>query len=251
MALAIQLFTQTSALAQHPSTTVTVPQGFKIIGGGAFDHYSEPGNMLTASYPLSPTEWFVAGKDHEQASPATITAFALGLNDPNNEWDVVVDSNTSPIKVPHPQATATLRAGYVMTGGGAFVDYGTGVGSILTASYPDSNSSWQARSKDQDISDPAKVTAYVIGIKHNQLLHRAQISITNATGANAAHPTAQVQVASGYTLCGGGAIDNYTGNGNLLTANYPNGPYWMAAGKDHEHSDPSSITVYAIGIQQL
>lgn len=250
MALTIQLFTQTSPSAQHPSTTLTVPSGYKIIGGGALDHYSEPGNMLTASYPLSPTEWFVAGKDQEKASPATVTAFAFGLFDPDNEWDVVIASNTSPFKLPHPQAIARLPAGYVMTGGGAFVNY-TGVGNILTASYPDSDSSWQARSKDQDISDPALITAYAIGIKHNQLLHGARHSITNATGATAAHPTAQVEVASGYTLCGGGAVDNYTGDGNLLTAIYPNGPYWMAAGKDHEHSDPSNITVYAIGIQQI
>jgi len=250
MALTIQLFTQTSASAQHPSTTLTVPSGYKILGGGAFDHYSEPGNMLTASYPLSATQWFVAGKDQEKTSPATVTAFAFALLDPSNEWDVVIDSNTSAVKLPHPQAIARLRTGYVMTGGGAFVNY-TGYGNILTASYPDTDSSWQARSKDQDVSDPSVITAYVIGIKHNQLQHRAQHSITNATGATAAHPTAQVQVTSGYTLCGGGAIDNYTGNGNLLTAIYPNGPYWMAAGKDHEHSDPSNLTVYAIGIQQM
>jgi vibriolysin len=249
MALTIQLFTQTSASAQHPTTTLTVPSGYKILGGGAFDHYSEPGNLLTASYPLSPTQWFVAGKDHESASPATITAYAFGLLDPNNEWDVVVDSNTS-LKLPHPEAIARLRAGYVMTGGGAFVNY-SGAGNLLTASYPDSESSWRARSKDHDTPDPSQITAYVIGIKHNQLLHRAQHSITNATGASASHPTAQVQVAAGYTLCGGGAIDNYTGDGNLLTASYPNGSLWMAAGKDHEHPDPSSITAYAIGIQQL
>jgi hypothetical protein len=250
VALTIQLFTQTSASAQHPSTTLTVPQGFKIIGGGALDHYSEPGNMLTASYPITPTQWFVAGKDQEQASPATVTAFAFGLLDPNNEWDVVIDSVTSPIKLPHPQATARLRVGYVMTGGGAFANY-TGAGSLLTASYPDSDSTWHAQSKDHDIKDPSVITAYVIGIKHNQLLHRAEHSITSFAGATAAHPTSQVQVAAGYTLCGGGAIDNYTGDGNLLTASYPNGPYWMAAGKDHIHSDPSSITVYAVGIRQL
>jgi hypothetical protein len=249
MALNIQLFTQTSAVAQHPSVTLTVPAGFKILGGGALDHYSEPGNMLTASYPLSLQQWFAAGKDQEQASPATITAFAFAVQDPNNEWDVAIDQNTSD-KRPHPQAIARLRSGYVMTGGGAFADYGSGAGSLLTASYPDSDSSWQARSKDHDISDPAQLTAYVIGIKHNQIAHRAQHSITSFAGSQAQHPTAQVQVAAGFTLCGGGALDNYSGNGNLLTAIFPQGPFWMAAGKDHEHADPSTITAYAIGIQQ-
>ncbi len=250
MPLTINLFTQTSAMAAHPSTSVTVPSGYKILGGGAFDHYTEPGNMLTASYPQTLQTWFVAGKDHEAASPSTITAFALAISDPNNEWDVVIDQNTSNIRLPHPQATARLRAGYTMTGGGAFVDY-HGAGSLLTACYPDSDSTWQAHSKDHDVSDPSLITAYVIGIKHRGLLHRVQHSITSATGGSAPHPTAQVQVGSGFTMCGGGAVDNYSGSGNLLTASYPQTPNWIAAGKDHIHSDPSTITAYVIGLKEL
>jgi hypothetical protein len=250
VAITISIFTQTSAVAAHPSTSVTVPAGFKMLGGGAFDHYSEPGNMLTASYPQSSQTWFVAGKDHEQSSPASITAFALAISDPNDEWDVVIDQNTSPIKLPHPQAVATLRPGYVMTGGGAFVDY-HGAGNLLTASYPSSDSTWQANSKDHDVSDPSQITAYVIGIKHRTILHRVQHNIASFTGATAPHPTAQVQVTAGFTMCGGGASDNWTGDGNLLTASYPQTPFWMAAGKDHIHSDPSTITAYVIGIKEL
>jgi len=249
MPLTIQMFSANSPVAAHPSVTVSVPAGYKIIGGGAFDHYAEPGNMLTASYPQTATSWFAAGKDHEVSDPASITAYALALYDPNNEWDVTIKSNTS-LKVEHPEADVALTPGYVMTGGGAWVDY-QGAGNLLTASFPVGDSGWQAKSKDHDVRDPAQITAYVIGIKHRLGVIKPTHSITSATGPVAAHPTAQVAVTSGFTLCGGGAIDNWQGDGNLLTAIYPQGSNWMAAGKDHIHSDPASITVYAIGVKAL
>jgi hypothetical protein len=34
----------------------------------------------------------------------------------------------------------------------------------------------------------------------------------------------------------------------MLTASYPNGPSWLAAGKDHIDPDPESITVYVVGL---
>ena len=43
--------------------------------------------MLTASYPSSETEWTALAKDHDVPSPATIDVFALGLYDPNDEWE--------------------------------------------------------------------------------------------------------------------------------------------------------------------
>jgi hypothetical protein len=95
MALNVQLFTATSGLAEHPSVEVKIPDTFKIIGGGALDHWSGAGSLLTASYPKDLQTWFAAGKDHEIVSPSTITAFAIAISDPNNEWDVVVKSETS------------------------------------------------------------------------------------------------------------------------------------------------------------
>src|SRR5215813_3149380 len=163
MALTIQLFTATSGVAPHPSVEVSVPPGYKIVGGGAFDHWSGAGNLLTASFPKSTNTWAVAGKDHEIPSPASITAFALALHDPNNEWDVLIKRETSD-PAPHPTAVAILPDGYVLTGGGAFVDW-HGAGNLLTASFPNSDRSWEARSKDHDVSDPAAITAFAIGIK--------------------------------------------------------------------------------------
>jgi vibriolysin len=248
MALQIQTFTRTSGVTAHPFIEVPVPQGFKILGGGAFDHWTGAGSLLTASYPLNANTWFAAGKDHEISSPAAITAYAIALHDPNDEWDVHIKSEPSN-PAPHPQAIAVLPAGYVLTGGGAFVNW-HGAGNLLTASFPTSDTSWEVRSKDHDISDPSQITAYAIGIrpKHNgKKLHH---EIRREKGAVAAHPTAHVQLDSGWSLSGGGALDDWHGAGNLLTASFPQGESWVAFGKDHKESSPAAITAYAIGLRE-
>ena len=65
MTLQIQTFTATSGITAHPSVQVSVPAGWKVLGGGAFDHWTGAGSLLTASFPLNDSTWFVAGKDHE------------------------------------------------------------------------------------------------------------------------------------------------------------------------------------------
>jgi hypothetical protein len=248
MALTVQLFTATSGSVEHPSVDVTVPAPFKIIGGGAFDNWSGAGNLLTASFPSDARTWRAAGKDHEVVSPAPITAFALAISDPNDEWDVVIKSETSNPDA-HPQAVATLPAGFTMTGGGAFVDW-HGAGNLLTASFPTSDSSWEARSKDHDISDPAAITSYVIGIRHKTPQIRVRHLIQSATSSVVPHPSTQVSLDSSWTLSGGGALDQWNGAGNLLTASFPIArSTWFAAGKDHVVSSPAAVTAFVIGIR--
>jgi vibriolysin len=249
MALPIQVFSATSGVAAHPTVQVSVPAGYKILGGGAFDHWTGAGSLLTASYPVNQNTWFAAGKDHEVSAPASISAYAIALHDPNDEWDVTIKHETSS-PAAHPQVVATLPGGYVLTGGGAFVSW-HGAGNLETASFPNSDNSWEARSKDHDISDPAQITAYAIGIRPKSGAKKLAHVIRSATGAVAAHPTAHVTLEPGWTLSGGGALDNWNGAGNLLTASYPSGISWFAAGKDHVDSSPASITAYAIGIREV
>jgi len=203
--------------------------------------------MLTASYPSGNNSWIGAGKDHEIVSPATVTVTAVALLDPDNKWDVIISYATSE-PASHPTVIAHLPPGYTMTGGGAFVAY-TGAGNLLTASFPNSASSWEARSKDHDILDPARITAYAIGLRSLTGLRLEQL-IRSETGAVAQHPSATVSMDRDFAITGGGAINNWTGAGNLLTASVPAGGdvLWAANGKDHIHPSPSSITVYAIGI---
>ena len=248
MTLQIQTFTATSGITAHPSVQVSVPAGWKILGGGAFDHWTGAGSLLTASFPLNDSTWFVAGKDHEISSPASITAYAIALHDPENEWDVTINSEPSE-PAAHPSAVAVLPAGFVLTGGGAFVNW-HGAGNLLTASFPNSDTSWEVRSKDHDISDPAQITAYAIGMRPKANGKKLHHEIKTATGAVAAHPSVTVQLDPGWSLSGGGAFDDWNGDGNLLTASFPQGEGWVAAGKDHKVSSPASITAYAIGLRE-
>ena len=141
-----------------------------------------------------------------------------------------------------------LPQGYTLTGGGAFVDY-TGAGNLLTASFPSSDTSWEVRSKDHDVSDPSTITAFAIGMKHRVGDTSLERKVWNVTGPVGAHPTAQACIDPEWILSGGGAFDNWTGAGNLLTASFPKGLCWVAAGKDHLHSSPANITAFAIGIR--
>ena len=91
------------------------------------------------------------------------------LDDPNNLYQVVMVQQASPI-ASHPTARATLPTGYVMTGGGCFVNWRQttpAVGNLLTGSYPDEtdNRSWICEAQDHLQPDPASVQAYVVGVR--------------------------------------------------------------------------------------
>lgn len=68
-----------SSLTNHPTNYVSVPSGYSLIGGGARVNWTGAGNLLVYSYPSS-NFWNVGSKDHNVASPATIEAWAIGIN---------------------------------------------------------------------------------------------------------------------------------------------------------------------------
>jgi vibriolysin len=249
MPITVQLFTATGVRAQHPQAQVTVPAGYKIIGGGALSNWSGAGNLLTASYPATATRWVAAAKDHEVISPASLTVFACAIHDPANEWDVIIQTAKAAL-APHPQVAATLPAGYVLTGGGAQVHY-TGAGNFLTASYPVGNSGWEARGKDHAISDPAAITAYAIGLRHRTGAIRFSGTIVSVGEEElTSHPSSRARLEPGWTLSGGGALVVANGAGNLLTASFPLGFSWIGAAKDHVHASGATVTAFAIGIRE-
>jgi vibriolysin len=251
MAINVEVFTATSDDVAHPTVSVEVPDEYKLLGGGAFDQWTDnpdpQGNLLTASYPVSTTRWAVAGKDHEKASTSRITAYALALYDPNDEWETIIASASSGL-ASHPSATAVLPPPFIMTGGGAFAEW-TSEGSLLTASDPSATHTWQAQSKDHDRPEQAIIWSFAIGLRRRDRGPNLERMVAVGSGPIAAHPEASVNLPDGWTLVGGGAIDNWFGAGNLLTASYPQGNAWLAAGKDHMQSSPANISVYAIGVR--
>ena len=282
MALKPYLMSSDASLASNrPEMTLTVDPTRKILGGGAKIDYSGAGCILTASYPLDVHSWFALGKDHETPdSSGIMTIYVVVIDDPNDDWDVIIVKGVSANPASQPIAIATLPYAYTLTGGGASVDW-RGDGNLLTASRPYAADpakprvwdSWEARSKDHQVSDPSTITAYAIGIRPS-CTNPFHGFVTQAVGGGAsgppeAHPTVGglydracadphlLPAGPNWVRSGGGAIDrwdDFGGAGNMLTASYPdpdNPDCWLAAGKDHNISSPSIVDAYVIFIAEF
>lgn len=243
----VQVFSQTSAITNHPQVTVGLPAGYKLIGGGAQVNWRGNGNLLVASYPNGNT-WTAQSKDHMISDPSSITAWAIGLEDPNNQWEVKIQS----AKVPTNDyvvgnVTVNLPPGFSRTGGGAMSEIG-GEGRLLTSSYPNGVGGWSVTDKDHQKPQSGWLTAYVIGLKP-LLGPPPDVVVRTGTGALAQHPTGRSSLDSGYILTGGGARTSCA-QGNLLTGSYPLDPTtWMAEAKDHNVTCGSTIDVWAVGLK--
>jgi len=244
--------------AQHPTAKVTVPDGYKVIGGGARVNWEKVcprrGNLLTSSYPSDDSKsWIATSQDHTAGNecPCTITVWAIAIWDPKDLFEVESFSDQTPIAESHPSLTKSVPPEYVMTCGGAQV---IGSENMLTASFPENHSTWKAMSKDHRISGPAKIKVYAIGIKLRRGGKYFENMLDFKTSKVKNHPIKTVSIGKKYVLSGGGARANWANPnlGQLLTASYPNDSHtWRAKSKEHIDSSPASITVFAIGIKKI
>ena len=187
--------------------------------------------------------------------------FAYGLYDPDDLWEVQFVAQQSAVSH-NPKAVVGLTDDYVLTGGGAIVNY-TGAGNMLNASYPSTNPDggapddwyvWNAHSKDHDISDPASITVYAIGLRRRGAPAGSpgvRSDIYTATCPATNKPEVWIDPAStgGGFPSGGGAWDEWVGAGNMLTASGHKefeDWYWYARGSDHITNSPAQLTVWAI-----
>jgi hypothetical protein len=168
----------TSAVAPQPEATAMLPPNFALLGGGCRVNVDDlsPGNLLTASFPASLSSWECRAKDHLVSSPASVTAFVIGIRprDPNVPLpQVQIDSATSEV-IAHPHAEVRpAGSGFVVTGGGARANIGPAdTGQLLTQSAPllpegggTDPAGWVAGSKDHMVSDPASITAFVVSVR--------------------------------------------------------------------------------------
>jgi hypothetical protein len=244
---------ESSGASDIPSVTMSLPVNYKVIGGGALANWHSKGSLLTASAPQEKTAWFAKSKAHSVSDPSTITAWAIGLLDPRDEWDVQIKSRTVPVPTDQIISTAvSLDPGYAMTSGGALAksnhgDAGPGV--LLTASYPSNATTWTATAKAHTVQDNGELTAYVIGIKARAGRPVQSQIFGPKISVSADHPSDSQSVDSGWLLTGGGARTDCQ-KGNLLTASYPVDPRtWRGEAKAHTVTCPSPIWVYAIGVK--
>lgn len=155
----------------------------------------------------------------------------------------------------HPVVHCDVDADEVLVGGGAWADYGSGQGALLTASYPENNDleTWIAKSKDHQRYNPHTLHAYAIGMKltgvsRSNLLPHMTLKV-DTSGAAMGHPSNTISLPPGYQVIGGGARVNWSGYGNLLTESYPyNNTTWRVKSKDHGTGSPATITAFIIGI---
>lgn len=242
--LRLRHFTLTSAApSQGPELRLTVPEGHKILGGGAIVNYREPGNLLVASRPESPTTWFARGKAHTLSSPATITIHVIALFDPADLFEVSI---TESVSVPGNDAVTSVQVapGFVLTGGGAQTDVAD-PGHLLAASFPQDRETWTATSRQHLIGAVALVRAYAIGLRARDG-RELRTTHLEATGDRAPHPTALACLPLPLVVVGGGARSNHPAN--FLTASFPQGAGWRVAGKDHVDPGIADITAYAIAL---
>src|ERR1700722_14717226 len=164
--------------------------------------------------------------------------------------------------VNHPSVSITSPSGWLILGGGAFVDwkstcspFNPPAGNLLTGMFPDGNGeTWTVTSKDHMQESSARIFGYcfIAQMKDGSPIARSDYRITTGTSNVVSHPTLQVRLPSEFTLVGGGVRANYSGGGSMLFASYPADGVdaWVGSAKDHFASDPSSITVWAIGLRK-
>lgn len=84
-----------AAVAGAPTGKVSVNAPGKLVGGGACANW-RVGSLLTqsAAGPAS-NVWFGAAKDHLVADPKSLSVLGVALNDPHDDWKVMVRPATS------------------------------------------------------------------------------------------------------------------------------------------------------------
>ncbi|MET8010263.1 hypothetical protein ABZU86_08245 [Streptomyces sp. NPDC005271] len=239
--------------------TVLVGDGDMIaIGGGATAVEYPQGALLTASYPTDDLSgWTVSSKDHVDAQAHELVSYVIGLKIAGISREELLRSvyvsRADSGLAPHPEAEAGIPSSdeYVLVGGGFRVDW-HGSGNLATASFPATETSWKARSKDHLVPDPANIRVFAIALRRFLRVGVVSNSFTRADSGQSPHPAAVASVTPGYALTGGGADVHYRGSGNLLWKLEPTTtqtPSFGAASKDHHVSDPATITAYSVGIR--
>lgn len=253
--LTIQIHVHTSDFSQFPGVRIEVPDGYRILGGGACVNWFGCGNLLTGMFPEGDRVWIVTAKGDKLPCTATVTGYCVaarmkdGSSIPVEDYDII-RQDSEPVE--QPSAEAILPKGWVVIGGGARANW-TGEGSLLFASHPGERNSWIASAKDHITQEVATVSAFAIGVKKS-LLDEAGLTIfqkKKTSAAPIAHPNVNCVLDPGFQIVCGGAKTNWNGAGSLLTASFPQDRRtWVARGMDHRRSDPATITAWAIGLSK-
>ena len=242
-----QVFPGAGSAGAFPTARSCLAEGWKLIGGGAHvDYGASQGVLLTSSYPDGRC-WASEAKAHTVGASGTVTAFAIGLYDPKDEWVVEVYLEMGS-RAAIPQAFAAVPRSLTLTGCGGRIDW-KGYGNLLTGVFPSSEGTCSVFGKQHFEPDPATATAYAIGIRPRNGSELPVSTILTANGGASMKPNAAVTLPPNCLISGGGANIDWSGTqGVLLTSSMPTGNGWTAAGKAHSVPANAPITAYVMGV---
>jgi len=248
------------------SADCSVESDFVLVGGGAeIEGLGNPGALLTASYPDGNlTTWHARSKDHHYIYNHKLRSYAIGLklsglSSTQLRSRIYYTWDTSGYSA-HPSITAELPPGYTLLGGGAYADYGTGQGLLLTDSRPD-GIQWVAQAKDHIYSSPGTVTAYAIGISSGYISgfngYVDAVTHSASSWSGTGYNSKSYQVPTGRVLSSiGGAAMYSGGKGRLLTDMIPfadsqyTKPGALVWTKDHYYADSGYTYAYIVSIKK-
>lgn len=256
----VAVVTATSEKAECPATSTRPPrQGLKLIGGGAVVDMplGQPGNLIFESYPDG-NSWIAGAKSHKWSSPqATVKAFGVYLDDPDDLWDVKVVWAGTDAASDAPEVTAILPPGYALTGGGAKITYTDPKrGLLLKESRPvqiqGEYRGWTAKGTDHLDPDVGSAEAFVIGIRPrngSEIPPSKVLFLDNAERDKAKGgvywPSLELGAKlSEEVIVGGGAATGYSPPPpSMLTASgfTPDNQKWFAAARTHVSPGTPSI----------
>lgn len=165
---------------------------------------------------------------------------------------------------------------FILVGGGAWADYGSGAGAMLWETRPldGTLTTWVASSKAHIKDCNHILHTYAIGMRlkgnngayipKSDLLNKHLFMVSKTTSPAQHTPTFESNVVTfpdgqiaEPVFFGGGARDNWSCCGALLTmagtgvGTQFNFPHWRAAAKDHYRAELTTLTVYAIVAKQI
>ena len=167
----------TSSSGEIPSASVSAPEGYVLISGGACATYdSGAGSFLTSSYvPIqyqTPSTWFASSTYHYSQDNAIISSYGLFINPVIPNWGTLkINNKYSPGNTVFPGGIASetvfIDQGWVLSGICAQSIYDISQPArMLFSMYPSNNGlSVTAQSKDQYYSSSGSVLAQLFEIK--------------------------------------------------------------------------------------
>ena len=237
--------------------------GYVLVGGGAqlsSAGFGNPGALLTASYPDSPTRWKASSKDHAVPFAHSLRAWAIGMklngvSEASLQGQVQIVPQVS-ASSSSPAVSASAPPGFILVGGGARTTFG-GAGLLLTnssGSFP--TGIWNAAAKDHGFADTGTVTAYAIGVKncptgYSGCLVSTAFTSTGAMGTG--YQSATASAVSPWAMSSIGGTGVQSPPGRLLNTLEPqlNGQgralVWT---KDHQYFHNGNATAQVIAVKK-